>query len=155
MTAFAEWLNTFFYAYDAAILTALHSLAEACGGFFTPFFALITLLGEKGIIFFLAAAVMMLFKRTRRIGVCLFGAVCCGALITNICLKASGSSSARLPRTDSHSRRVTLPLLLRVLSRLHYALVRNISPLPPLGSFSWASRETTSWRITPLTSFAQ
>ncbi len=87
MTAFAEWLNTFFYAYDAAILTALHSLAEACGGFFTPFFALITLLGEKGIIFFLAAAVMMLFKRTRRIGVCLFGAVCCGALITNICLK--------------------------------------------------------------------
>ena len=87
MTAFAEWLNTFFYAYDEAILTALHSLAEACGGFFTPFFALITLLGEKGIIFFLAAAVMMLFKKTRRMGVCLFGAVCCGALITNICLK--------------------------------------------------------------------
>ena len=87
MTTFAEWLNSFFYSYDAAILNALHSLAESCGGLFTPFFALITLLGEKGIMFFLAAAVLMLFKRTRRIGVCLFGAVCCGALITNICLK--------------------------------------------------------------------
>ena len=87
MTAIAEWLNTFFYAYDAAILNALHSLAESCGVFFTPFFALITLLGEKGIIFFLAAAILVLFKKTRPLGVCIFGAVCCGALITNICLK--------------------------------------------------------------------
>lgn len=87
MTAIAEMLNSIFYAYDAAILNALHSLAEACGAFFTPFFAIITLLGEKGIMFFLAAAILMLFKKTRPLGVCIFGAVCCGALITNICLK--------------------------------------------------------------------
>ena len=36
---------------------------------------------------FLLAIGFMCFSRTRRIGVCMFGAVCCGALITNIILK--------------------------------------------------------------------
>ena len=66
LTAEALWLNSFFSGYDMAI---------------------ITLLGEKGILFFLLAVVLMLFPRYRRTGVCIFGAVCCGALITNIILK--------------------------------------------------------------------
>jgi undecaprenyl-diphosphatase len=48
---------------------------------------LITLIGEKGILMFLLAAILLLFPKTRRAGVCIFGAVCCGALITNIILK--------------------------------------------------------------------
>lgn len=87
LTAFAQWLNTAFAGYDAAILGFLHRLAEAAGGLLTPLMKLVTLLGEKGLVMLLAAVALMLFARTRKIGVCLFGAVCCGALITNIILK--------------------------------------------------------------------
>ena len=83
----AEWLNSFFANYDGAIFGAMHSLAESAGGFYSPFFKLVTLLGEKGIIFFVASIVMMLFKPTRKFGICLFGAVACGALITSVILK--------------------------------------------------------------------
>ena len=72
---------------DTAILSFYHSLAEAAGGFLTPLMSFITLIGEKGILMFLLAAVLMMFPKTRRAGVCVFGAVCCGALITNIILK--------------------------------------------------------------------
>ena len=36
---------------------------------------------------FALAFVLMMFAKTRKLGICLFGAVCCGALITNIILK--------------------------------------------------------------------
>lgn len=71
-------------AYDLFFLRLFHGMAN---GFFTFFAKLISLLGEKGILFFLAALVMMCFSRTRKLGICLFGAVACGALITNIILK--------------------------------------------------------------------
>lgn len=72
---------------DTAMLSFYHQLAEAAGGVLTPLMSFITLIGEKGILMFLLAAVLMLFPKTRRAGVCIFGAVCCGALITNIILK--------------------------------------------------------------------
>ena len=84
MTAAAAWLNSFFAGYDKAILSALH--AVSCG-FLTFIFKLITLLGEKGLIFILLSLILMCFSRTRRLGICLFGAVGCGALITNFILK--------------------------------------------------------------------
>lgn len=84
MTASASWINEFFFAFDSAILTALHNISN---GFLTLLFKTITLIGEKGILFFLLALIFMCFKNTRRLGVCIFGAVACGALITNIILK--------------------------------------------------------------------
>ena len=84
LTAAASWLNTAFAGYDRMILSLLHSIANE---FFTFLFKLITLIGEKGIVFFLAAIILMCFPKTRKFGVCIFGAVCCGALITNIILK--------------------------------------------------------------------
>ncbi len=87
MTEFALWLNDFFAPMDDALLEAYHALAGHGGGFWTPFFRLVTLIGEKGIWMLALAVVLMLFARTRKMGICLFGAVCCGALITNICLK--------------------------------------------------------------------
>lgn len=83
----ADILNTVFAGYDKAILTAMHFLGEYLGVVLTPLMKLITLLGEKGLIFFLLALVLMCFSKTRKTGVCVFGAVCCGALITNIILK--------------------------------------------------------------------
>lgn len=87
LTAFTQWLNSAFSGYDRAILSALHRAAESMGGLLTPLTKLITLLGEKGILFFLLALGLMCFARTRKLGVCLFGAVACGALLTNIILK--------------------------------------------------------------------
>ena len=87
LTAEALWLNSFFSGYDMAILSFAHKMAELAGSVLTPLNKIITLLGEKGILFFLLAVVLMLFPRFRRTGVCMFGAVCCGALITNIILK--------------------------------------------------------------------
>ncbi len=87
LTAAAQWLNRFFAGFDGGILRVLHSLAESAGTVLTPLMKLITLLGEKGLLMFLLAFVLLCFARTRRSGVCIFGAVCCGALITSIFLK--------------------------------------------------------------------
>lgn len=82
----AAFLNTSFSGYDYFILKLLHGIN--CG-FLTFIFKVITFLGEKGIIFFIIALACMCFSKTRKFGVCLFGAVCCGALITNVILKDS------------------------------------------------------------------
>ena len=87
LTAIAQWLNTAFAGYDYAILQTLHNLAGAAGGFFTPLCRAIALLGENGIVFLALGVVLMLFPKTRKVGICMFGAVCCGALITNFWLK--------------------------------------------------------------------
>ncbi len=86
-TAIASWLNTTFAGFDDTILEFMNTLAIKAGGFLTPLMKVITFLGEKGIIFFLLALGLMCFSKTRKLGVCIFGAVCCGALITNIILK--------------------------------------------------------------------
>lgn len=83
----ADVLNTVFAGYDKLILTILHFFGKYLGFILTPLTKIISFLGEKGIIFFLLALVLVCFRRTRKVGVCVFGAVCCGALITNIILK--------------------------------------------------------------------
>ena len=87
LTAAAAWLGDVFSGIDLGILSLLHTLAEHAGGVLTPLARLVTLLGEKGIVFFLISLILMCRAKTRPLGVCMFGAVCCGALITNIVLK--------------------------------------------------------------------
>ena len=87
MLSFADFLNNAFEGYDYFILSKLHDLAVVTKGGITPLFNFISLLAEKGILFLLIAIILIAFKKTRKIGICIFGAVCCGALITNICLK--------------------------------------------------------------------
>ncbi len=67
--------------------TMAETLEGLAGDFLTPFFKIISILGEKGIIFFGLSIILMLFSKTRKMGICMFGAVACGALITNIILK--------------------------------------------------------------------
>lgn len=87
MSSTAIWLNDAFYGFDHALLSLYHSMAEGLGGLLTPLMRIITLVGEKGLVFFLMAFIFMLVASKRDLGVCIFGAVCCGALITNIILK--------------------------------------------------------------------
>ncbi len=86
-TLSAAWLDSFFATFDHGILSAMHALAELGGDILTFCMRAITFLGEKGVVLLLMALVLMCFRKTRRIGVCMFGAVCCGALITNVILK--------------------------------------------------------------------
>lgn len=83
----SDFLNNLFRGYDYAILSFLHNLASNAKGFFTPFATIISFITEKGLIFIVLAIILMLFKKTRKIGICMFGAVGCGAIITNFVLK--------------------------------------------------------------------
>lgn len=72
---------------DVLLLSAFHSLAEVCGGFFTPFSKVLTFVGEKGVVFLLMALFLFLFPKTRKLGICLFGAIACCFLVSNLMLK--------------------------------------------------------------------
>ena len=82
-----EFIQSVFGGFDKALINAFLNLENSAGSFFTPLFKFITLIGEKGLIFFGLAIVLMLFTKTRKLGICIFGAVACGALITNVILK--------------------------------------------------------------------
>ena len=87
LTVFSDFINNIFSSFDSSLLGACHSAAGHAGAILTPLARAVTFIGEKGIIFFALALLLVMFKKTRRTGVCLFGAVCCGALIGNIILK--------------------------------------------------------------------
>ena len=83
----AEWLNTTFASFDGAIFGAMNGLAQSMGGFLTPFFKIVSYLGEKGIFFIICSLVLMLFKKTRRWGFTTLLAIGIGALFTNVIIK--------------------------------------------------------------------
>ena len=86
-SAIALWLDSNLAGFDHLFLSFQHFFADKAGTVLTPVMRAITFLGEKGIIFFILALLFMLLASKRDLGVCIFGAVCCGALITNIILK--------------------------------------------------------------------
>ena len=83
----ADFMNNAFGGFDEAIARFYNLLATGAGDFFTPLANIITFLGEKGILFFLLGAVLLLFKNTRKAGICMIGAVGLGAIISNLILK--------------------------------------------------------------------
>ncbi len=87
LTAVANWLNSFFAGYDHAILGFLHGLATLTHGYVNWFFRLISLFGDHGIFLISLSIFLMLFKKTRKVGICMFGAIGCGAIITNFIIK--------------------------------------------------------------------
>lgn len=88
-SATAMWLDTHLAGFDHLFLSIQHFFGEHVGAVLTPVMRIITFLGEKGWPFFLLALIFLLTASKRDLGVCIFGAVCCGALITNIILKDS------------------------------------------------------------------
>ncbi len=86
-TASAIWLDNSLHGFDHFFLSIQHSLGEHLHPVLTYLMRFITFIGEKGWPFFLLALLFMLMASKRDLGVCIFGAVCCGALITNIILK--------------------------------------------------------------------
>ena len=89
MSLFAIWLDTFFAAFDGAILNFWHSVATTDFGkyFFTAFMKFISFTGEEGAMFITIGIVLLLFRRTRKAGLCVLLAVAFGGIITNLTLK--------------------------------------------------------------------
>ncbi len=80
-------IDKFFHNFDFGILNFLHEVEVSAGGFFTPFFKIISVFGDKGIFFILLGVMLALFKKTRRLGFSILGAIAVGALFTNVILK--------------------------------------------------------------------
>ena len=89
MSAFAIWLDTFFAAFDGALLNFWHNVATTDFGkyFFTAFMKFISFTGEEGAMFITIGIILLLFKKTRKAGVGVLLAVAFGGLITNLTLK--------------------------------------------------------------------
>ena len=83
----AAWLDAALSGFDGGVLGALHGFAQATGGRLTSIFEAISLAGEKGAVFFLLGLVLFAFRKTRKTGVCVLGAVILGAVATNFILK--------------------------------------------------------------------
>ena len=87
MNAAAIWINNTFAAFDQSMAVMVHKLYDIGGGFFTPFFEIISELGHGGIPLIILSLILMLFSRTRRYGTAMLFGLAIGALITNCCLK--------------------------------------------------------------------
>jgi len=81
------WLDAALSGFDGGVLGALHGFAQTTGGRLTGIFEAVSLAGEKGIAFFLLGIVLFAFKKTRKTGACVLGAVALGAVATNFILK--------------------------------------------------------------------
>lgn len=87
MTGVASFLNSFFWELDFAILSFYHSVYEAAGTVLSPVMYFISLLGKGGYFLLAVSAVMIIFKKTRRTGICCLAGIIIGALFTNITIK--------------------------------------------------------------------
>ncbi len=83
----ANWLNSTFYSFDNSVFNFMNNFALKAGGFFTPFFKVVSFFGESGIFFIALSLVFILFKKTRRFGFGMLLAVGVGALFTNVIIK--------------------------------------------------------------------
>ena len=87
LTAFAAWLNAAFAGFDNAISSAALSLQPSMDWLFQPLSLLMHYLGAGGAALIALSVVLMLFRRTRRVGTVMLLALGVGALITNLGLK--------------------------------------------------------------------
>lgn len=84
----ADWINTTFASFDYAILEFYHTLAESPASvILTPVSEFLAIIGDGAIACFILAAILLLFKKTRKAGLCIIFSVGFGALITNIAVK--------------------------------------------------------------------
>ena len=72
---------------DALFMEFVHGMCVSAGGFFTPFFRLISVLGEKSWFFLLMSCILCLHKKTRWVGATAILAIFLGWIIADFGLK--------------------------------------------------------------------
>ena len=83
----AQWLDTAFAVFDFSILEFYHNAAVQAGNILTPIMKFFSVIGDNGYFSIIIACILLLFKKTRKIGVCIAFSIGFGALITNVTLK--------------------------------------------------------------------
>ena len=84
----AEKIDSMFGGLDYTAAKIMNKIATSfAGGIATFLMDTISLLTEKGLIFFIVAIIMMAFIKTRRAGIIMFVAIAVGAVFTNFVLK--------------------------------------------------------------------
>lgn len=78
---------SFIYDIDYFFASLFHRLEVNAGSFFTPFFKIVTTLGNMGFIFMITALIMLLFKKSRKIGFTIIFSLIWGLIICNLLLK--------------------------------------------------------------------
>ena len=83
----ADWINTTFANFDYAILEFYHSLAVSASAVLNPIMEFMSIIGDNGYFGFAIAIALMLFKKTRKCGICVFLSIAVGAVFTNVAIK--------------------------------------------------------------------
>ena len=84
MSEFARFLDTIFSGFDGAMFRFWANLR--CG-FMTTLSEIFAVLGSGGLFMIILAVVLLLFKKTRRFGLCVAISIAIGAIFTNLVLK--------------------------------------------------------------------
>lgn len=85
----ANWLNTTFFSVDRQFFVFMNALQRVAGDFLTPFFKFVSFFGEGGIFLIILSIFLMLFAKTRKMGMAMLLAIGVGALFTNVIIKNS------------------------------------------------------------------
>lgn len=83
----STWLDTTFYALDNGAFHFMSSIQKSIGVVFTPLMKFISFFGDKGLMFILFGIILLLFRKTRKTGLCVLLAIALGGVIVNLCLK--------------------------------------------------------------------
>ena len=78
-----HWIETI----DSQTAAFAHGVQIAAGSFMTPFLRIVSILGNGGAVFLAAAAVLLLFRQTRKTGTAALIALLAGVILTNLILK--------------------------------------------------------------------
>ena len=77
-----------FLGFDRAVFEWVERVFDyGISGLLTPILVFLTRLGDDGILWIVMAIVLMVFKKTRKVGAGMLGGVIIGALFTNITIK--------------------------------------------------------------------
>ena len=87
MTPAATWLNSFFASFDFSILEFYHTLAKYAQPILNPISEFLSVIGDGALACFILAAILIMFPKTRKAGLCILFAISFGTLITNVALK--------------------------------------------------------------------
>ncbi|MBQ8407773.1 MAG: phosphatase PAP2 family protein [Clostridia bacterium] len=87
MSSFAQWLNTAFAGFDHAILGFYHKLATVADPILSPIAEFFAVAGDGAMAFFILAAILLLFAKTRKSGICMAISIGIAALVTNVTVK--------------------------------------------------------------------
>ena len=146
LTTYASWLNTAFESFDYAILEAMYSLQGAAGGILTPLAKFISFLGKDGIVLFLIGIILMFFKKTRKIGICIFGAIGAGAIFSNILFKDM-IARPRPFETYTEIYNWWLPLNIKDWSDFSFPSGHATASMAFASAFCLASKKKWRWAV--------